>query len=155
MRTGFIWLRIGTSCCEHGYEPSGSMKWCVFLEWLSNWRLLEKDSAALSSFARIQMHPHKTNNFTRIFCVEYFITLTVANYISSNCRTMKCKGFENRSGLGLIWGSLFRGTGENHKKNARIVGVPAENRAYHLPNTRQSRERLRLSCLIVTYSKCD
>jgi hypothetical protein len=31
--------------CEHGNEPSGSIKWWEFLEWLHNWQLLKKGSA--------------------------------------------------------------------------------------------------------------
>jgi hypothetical protein len=43
---GLIWLKIGTSggSCEHGNEPSGSIKCCDVLELLHNWRLLEKGS---------------------------------------------------------------------------------------------------------------
>jgi hypothetical protein len=42
-----IWLRIGTSggSCEHGDEPSGSIKCWEVLQWLHNWRLLKKGSA--------------------------------------------------------------------------------------------------------------
>jgi hypothetical protein len=32
-------------CCEHGDEPSGSIKCWVVLEWLHNCRLLKKGSA--------------------------------------------------------------------------------------------------------------
>jgi hypothetical protein len=31
--------------CEHGNEPSGSIKCWIILEQLSDWRLLKKDSA--------------------------------------------------------------------------------------------------------------
>jgi hypothetical protein len=31
--------------CEHGNEPSGSIKCYEILEWLQNWRLLKKSSA--------------------------------------------------------------------------------------------------------------
>jgi hypothetical protein len=31
--------------CEHGDEPSGSIKCWEVLEWLHNWRLLKKVSA--------------------------------------------------------------------------------------------------------------
>jgi hypothetical protein len=31
--------------CEHGDEPSGSIKCWEVLEWLHNWWLLKKDSA--------------------------------------------------------------------------------------------------------------
>jgi hypothetical protein len=31
--------------CEHGIEPSGSIKCWEVLEWLHNWRLLKKGSA--------------------------------------------------------------------------------------------------------------
>jgi hypothetical protein len=31
--------------CEHGNEPSGSIKCWEFLEWLDNWQLLKKGSA--------------------------------------------------------------------------------------------------------------
>jgi hypothetical protein len=31
--------------CEHGNEPSGSIKCWEILEWLHNWRLLKKGSA--------------------------------------------------------------------------------------------------------------
>jgi hypothetical protein len=34
--------------CEHGNEPSGSVKCLEILEWLSHWRLLQKDSAPQS-----------------------------------------------------------------------------------------------------------
>jgi hypothetical protein len=33
------------SSCEHGNEPSGSLKCWEVLEWLHNWRLLKKASA--------------------------------------------------------------------------------------------------------------
>jgi hypothetical protein len=42
---GLIWLRIGTSSCKHGNEPSGSIKCWEVLEWLHNWHLLKKGSA--------------------------------------------------------------------------------------------------------------
>jgi hypothetical protein len=44
---GLIWLRIGISggLCEHGIEPSGSIKYWEVLEGLYNWRLLKKGSA--------------------------------------------------------------------------------------------------------------
>jgi hypothetical protein len=32
--------------CEHGNEPSGSINCWEVLEWLHNWRLLKKGSAA-------------------------------------------------------------------------------------------------------------
>jgi hypothetical protein len=32
--------------CEHGNELSGSIKWWEVLEWLHNWQLLKKGSAA-------------------------------------------------------------------------------------------------------------
>jgi hypothetical protein len=31
--------------CEHGDEPSGSIKCWEVLEWLHNWRILKKGSA--------------------------------------------------------------------------------------------------------------
>jgi hypothetical protein len=31
--------------CEHGIEPSGSIKCWKVLEWLHSWRLLEKGSS--------------------------------------------------------------------------------------------------------------
>jgi hypothetical protein len=31
--------------CEHGTEPSGSIKCWEVLEWLHNWRILKKGSA--------------------------------------------------------------------------------------------------------------
>jgi hypothetical protein len=34
--------------CEHGDEPSGSITYCKFIEKLSDWRLLKKDSAPWS-----------------------------------------------------------------------------------------------------------
>jgi hypothetical protein len=34
--------------CEHGNEPSGSIKFWEILEWLRNWRLLKKDSTPWS-----------------------------------------------------------------------------------------------------------
>jgi hypothetical protein len=33
---------------EHGCEPSGSIKCCKILEWLSDWQLLKKGSAPLN-----------------------------------------------------------------------------------------------------------
>jgi len=40
--TGCIWLRIGLVAgpCEHGNEPSGSMKGGEFINWLSDYWLL-------------------------------------------------------------------------------------------------------------------
>jgi hypothetical protein len=35
--------------CDHGDEPSGSIKCWVVLEWLHNWRILRKGSAPLVS----------------------------------------------------------------------------------------------------------
>jgi hypothetical protein len=32
-------------CCEHGNEPSGSIKGGEFLDWLSDSQLLKKDTA--------------------------------------------------------------------------------------------------------------
>jgi hypothetical protein len=42
--TGSIWLRIGPveGSCEHGNEPSGSIKCWEVLERLYNWQLLKK-----------------------------------------------------------------------------------------------------------------
>jgi hypothetical protein len=34
--------------CEHGNEPPGSIKCWEILEWLSDWRLLKKNSAPWS-----------------------------------------------------------------------------------------------------------
>jgi hypothetical protein len=34
--------------CEHGYEPSDSIQCWEILEWLSDWRLLNKDAAPFS-----------------------------------------------------------------------------------------------------------
>jgi hypothetical protein len=31
--------------CEHGDEPSGSLKFWEFSEWLHNWQILRKGSA--------------------------------------------------------------------------------------------------------------
>jgi hypothetical protein len=49
--TGFIWQRIRTSGigpCKHGIEPLGSIQGREFLDWLSNYLLLNEDSAAWS-----------------------------------------------------------------------------------------------------------
>jgi hypothetical protein len=35
--TGFIWLRIVAGSCEHGNEPSGSIKGKEFLDQLSDY----------------------------------------------------------------------------------------------------------------------
>jgi hypothetical protein len=43
-RSGSGWAPVEGSC-EHGDEPSGSIKCWEVLEWLHNWRLLKKDSA--------------------------------------------------------------------------------------------------------------
>jgi hypothetical protein len=37
-------------CCEHGNEHSGFMKFCDFLEWQTNWQLLEKGMAPWNDF---------------------------------------------------------------------------------------------------------
>jgi hypothetical protein len=52
--TGSMWLRIGLveDSCEHGDEPSGSIKFRGVLEWLHNWQLLKKGSAQLSSVSK-------------------------------------------------------------------------------------------------------
>jgi hypothetical protein len=44
---GWIWLMIGpVECsCEHGIEPSGSIKFWEVFEGLHNWWLLKKGSA--------------------------------------------------------------------------------------------------------------
>jgi hypothetical protein len=38
-------IRTSGGSCEHGNEPSGSIKCWEFLEWLHSWRLLKKGSA--------------------------------------------------------------------------------------------------------------
>jgi hypothetical protein len=43
--TRFVWPRPVAGSCEHGNELSGFING-EFLEWLSDWRLLKKDSAA-------------------------------------------------------------------------------------------------------------
>jgi hypothetical protein len=45
---GMMWLRIEgpvKDSCEHGNEPSGSIKCCEIPEWLHCWLLLKKGSA--------------------------------------------------------------------------------------------------------------
>jgi hypothetical protein len=39
------WIDLDGSC-EHGNEPLGSIKYWEILEWLSDWRLLKRGSAA-------------------------------------------------------------------------------------------------------------
>jgi hypothetical protein len=39
--------------CEHGNEPSGSVKCWEVLEWLRHWQLLKKISAALTFVSQI------------------------------------------------------------------------------------------------------
>jgi hypothetical protein len=48
--TGLIWSGWGPvgGCCEHGNEPSGSIKCWTILEWLRTWQLLKKGSAPWS-----------------------------------------------------------------------------------------------------------
>jgi hypothetical protein len=48
--TGRIWLRIepAVGSSEHGNETSGSLKAWEFLDWLSGYKLLKKDSARWS-----------------------------------------------------------------------------------------------------------
>jgi hypothetical protein len=48
--TGLSWLRIGPveGSCEHGNEPSGSIKCWEVLEYVHNWQLLKKGSAPWS-----------------------------------------------------------------------------------------------------------
>jgi hypothetical protein len=36
--------------CEHGNEPSGSIKCWEILEWLTEWHLIKKDSAPRVSY---------------------------------------------------------------------------------------------------------
>jgi hypothetical protein len=45
--TGFIWLWIGANggCCENSNKPSGSVNCSEILEYVSDLRLLKKDSA--------------------------------------------------------------------------------------------------------------
>jgi hypothetical protein len=48
---GIYWIAVAQDregCCEHGNEPSGSIKCWEILEQLRNWRLLKKDSAPWS-----------------------------------------------------------------------------------------------------------
>jgi hypothetical protein len=51
--TGLMWSRIGPveGPCEHGNEPSGSIKCWEILEWLRNWRVLEKGSAPWGKYS--------------------------------------------------------------------------------------------------------
>jgi hypothetical protein len=44
------WINPMAGSCEHGNEPSGSMKFSEILEWLSDWQLLKKDSSPSSLF---------------------------------------------------------------------------------------------------------
>jgi hypothetical protein len=39
--------------CEHGNEPSGSIKCWEILEWLCNWQLLKKGSAPWSQLIEL------------------------------------------------------------------------------------------------------
>jgi hypothetical protein len=50
VQTGLIWLRIGPveGSCEHGNEPSGSVKFSEIVECLSDWQLLKMGSALWS-----------------------------------------------------------------------------------------------------------
>jgi hypothetical protein len=44
---GMEWIDLAQEgSCEHGNEPSGSIKRWEVLEWLHKWRLLKKGSAA-------------------------------------------------------------------------------------------------------------
>jgi len=53
--TGFIWL-IDAGSCEHGNEPSGSIKGGEFIDQLSECQFLTKDPAALVClFVRIHI----------------------------------------------------------------------------------------------------
>jgi hypothetical protein len=44
---GMDWINL-TEDREHGNEPSSSIKYWDFLEWLNKWRLLKKASVPLS-----------------------------------------------------------------------------------------------------------
>jgi hypothetical protein len=44
-RMGWYGLDWSGGSCEHGNEPSGSIKCWEFVEWLRNWQLLKKASA--------------------------------------------------------------------------------------------------------------
>jgi hypothetical protein len=50
MWSAFIWLNIGSTSdsCEHETESSGRLKWWKFLNKLSNYLLLDKESAQFS-----------------------------------------------------------------------------------------------------------
>jgi hypothetical protein len=55
--------------CEHGNEPSGSIKFWEFLEWLHNWQLLMKSSAPWvsepsASLKRVGLLERKKNEIT-------------------------------------------------------------------------------------------
>jgi hypothetical protein len=43
---GVDWIDVAQDkdSCEHGNEPSGSIKYWEVLKWLHNWRLLKKSS---------------------------------------------------------------------------------------------------------------
>jgi hypothetical protein len=49
---GMDWIDLAQGpvegACKHGNEPSGSIKCLEILQWLSDWRLLMKDSAPWS-----------------------------------------------------------------------------------------------------------
>jgi hypothetical protein len=47
--------------CEHGNEPSGSIKFWEILEWLRNWRLLKKASAPWSWLVSLICFPISIN----------------------------------------------------------------------------------------------
>jgi hypothetical protein len=49
MWTGFIWFRIPVAIsCERGNETSGSIKGGEFIDYLSNYQFLKKDSTPWS-----------------------------------------------------------------------------------------------------------
>jgi hypothetical protein len=75
-RTGLLWLWIGTvkSSCEHGNEPLGFIKCWKVLEWLHNWRPLEKVSAPWSQFIITKRIAGGSNSLKVIYAI-YFVRL--------------------------------------------------------------------------------
>jgi hypothetical protein len=45
MKKKIFCIQMSQGSCEHGNEPSGSIKCSEFLEWLHSWQLLKRGSA--------------------------------------------------------------------------------------------------------------
>jgi hypothetical protein len=108
--TGLNWLRIGTpivGSCEHGNEPSSSVKGGEFLNKLSDCWLLKKDSTPLSYIITwLWTLIWTCINRAQCLCIE-MCSVTIAHPVICRLRYRHISVF--RIGYGLAdWGSWIR-----------------------------------------------